>query len=362
MKQPDKVLLSVVLTVFNLLCLRIMLITSGLWQTTFLRYLPLPFDLAIQPLIFLYIASLTLPEFQLQKKHLLHFIPFALSFIYSLIVYLSILPHTMVAEKDAIANHFLFNQVKEGEDFLSVCTAIIYWFCSLKLIRRYRRWLYNSTSNTLFPTYAWLRNIIILFAIFFFTLTLAILLEYTVNFGVNHFLHWQIIFIYLSFLVYYLGFKGYHIPANQLSLLPVKEEPAFSSNEQDEIPTADTEAEASDPKYKAISESILKLLSEEKLFLDPELSLQTLAKKLNLNPTLVSAAINIELQKNFRNLINEYRVEEVKERLKTSRSKQFSLLGVAYECGFNSEASFYRIFKNTAGVSPKEYLKQLQEA
>jgi AraC-like DNA-binding protein len=79
-----------------------------------------------------------------------------------------------------------------------------------------------------------------------------------------------------------------------------------------------------------------------------------------MSPVAVSRVINSELKKNFRNLVNEYRVEEVKTRLNDPRSIQLSLLGIAYECGFNSEASFYRIFKNVVGVSPKEYLLRQQ--
>ncbi|MEJ0105739.1 MAG: helix-turn-helix domain-containing protein [Bacteroidota bacterium] len=54
--------------------------------------------------------------------------------------------------------------------------------------------------------------------------------------------------------------------------------------------------------------------------------------------------------------MNEYRVDKVKQRLNDPGSARLSILGIAYECGFNSEASFYRIFKDIAGVSPKEYL------
>jgi AraC-like DNA-binding protein len=77
-----------------------------------------------------------------------------------------------------------------------------------------------------------------------------------------------------------------------------------------------------------------------------------------MSPVSVSRIINSELNKNFRNLVNEYRIEEVKARFKDPSSSQFSILGVAYKCGFNSEASFYRIFKNLVGLSPKEYLQR----
>lgn len=371
-KESDKILLSVVLTVFNFICLKMILFVSGLWQSAFFRYFPLPFDLAVQPLIFLYINSLTSPGFHFNKKHLIHFIPFTVSLIYSLFIYVSVFPHTNLDVKDNIANHFLFNQVKGTEDFLSVCSAVIYWYGGLKFILRYRKWLYNSTSNTLFPTYEWVRNIIVLFGIFFLMLTINIVLDYSTGYGVNHFFHWQILFIYMAILIYYLGFRGYQVSDNQLSSLSHNQQKQASLPvgirgkresdktgllpEAEQIITIGKEDRSTDPKYKAAGEAILKLMSEERLYLDPELSLQTLAQKLKLSPLVASAVINSELKKNFRNLINEYRVKEVKVRLNDPRSSQLSLLGIAYECGFNSEASFYRIFKNIVGLSPKEYL------
>ena len=55
-------------------------------------------------------------------------------------------------------------------------------------------------------------------------------------------------------------------------------------------------------------------------------------------------------------MINEARVEDVKQRLRQEGISHLSLLGVAKECGFNSEASFYRIFKTKTGLTPKQFL------
>ncbi|WP_247233392.1 AraC family transcriptional regulator [Telluribacter sp. SYSU D00476] len=104
----------------------------------------------------------------------------------------------------------------------------------------------------------------------------------------------------------------------------------------------------------------MQALEEDELYLDPELNLQKLAERVGFSPAVVSAVINSAFQKSFRNLINEYRVAKVKQRLQDPATSYLSIGGIAYECGFNSEASFYRIFKAAEGVTPKEYLKQLQ--
>lgn len=367
-QQPDKLVLSFLLTVFNLVCLKIILLSSGLWQRNWLRYFPLPFDLAIQPLLFLYITSVTSSRFRLHKKHALHFIPFFISLGYSLFVYIGALSFSQPEQKDGYANRFLFNQVKEVEDFLSLCSAVVYWYLCLQLLLRYRKWLYDHTANTLYPTYEWLRNVMVLLGLFFLALALNIALDYGLDYGANHFLHWQLLFVYLAVLIYYLGFRGYQInplpgttltasDEQQLSLAKTEDEQTRDGGEAaPSAVAATTQVKPQVLPNKGLGALILKLISEEKLYLDPEFSLEKLAQRLSMSQVAVSRVINSELNKNFRNLVNEYRIEEVKMRLTDSRASQFSLLGIAYECGFNSEASFYRIFKNMVGLSPKEYL------
>lgn len=344
----NQLLLSLILVVFNLLCIKIIVLSSGLWQVPPIRYFPLPFDLAIQPLFYLYVLSLTEPGFRGSRKLWLHFLPFFISLAYSVFIYVAVLPTTDISGKDRLADRFLFNDVKEIEDLLSVLSAVVYWLLSRRLVRSYHQWLFGSTSSTLLPTYSWLRNILTLYGIFFLLISANIVLDYFFGFGKQFFFHWQFTFVYLAALIYYLGFKGYNIqdlpPAPQPSSTMLKEPDAIQAYEP-----------ATNQQYAIIANDILNAFTKDKLHLDSELTLQTLSKKLNLPPLLVSRAINTELKKNFRNLVNEYRVAAVMDRLVDPKSASLSLLGIAYECGFNSEASFYRIFKSIAGVSPKEY-------
>jgi AraC-like DNA-binding protein len=377
-RSVSKLLLSLVLTVFNLLCIRIIILTGGLWQTQFFRYLPLAFDLAMQPLIWLYILSLTKPGFKLSKVHLIHFIPFAISIAYSSFVYIAVIPQKELVAKDVIANSFYFNNVKETEDFLSVISAIIYWWLGLRLVMRYRSWLYNNISNTDYPTYKWLKNVTLLMGILITGLTIDIILDYFFHFGTRYFLHWQVFFIYLAVLIYYLGFRGYQLHDKQIVVAKNEyrqEEVAFQDRyletsidkalpETFEVSAThtDEEIQLSDEKNQQVKEAIIKALEINELYLDPELNLNKLSKEIHLRPVIVSAVINSSFQMSFRNLINEYRVNKVKERFKDPASKQLSILGIAYECGFNSEASFYRIFKAEVGITPKEYIKRLQSS
>jgi len=67
--------------------------------------------------------------------------------------------------------------------------------------------------------------------------------------------------------------------------------------------------------------------------------------------------INSYFEKSFRNLINDYRIEDVKKKLLDPNNKA-SVLSLALESGFNSEASFYRVFKNSTGLNPKAFIEQ----
>jgi AraC-like DNA-binding protein len=349
--RHDQLLLSLLLCVFNLLCIKIIVLSSGLWQQPAIRYFPLPFDLAIQPLSYLYISSLTTNDFKLNRRKLLHFIPFFISLAYSIFVYLAVLPWADISQKDSLANRLLFDEVKEAEDFILVCSAVIYWLQSRRQVTHYRQWLYRNTSDTLLPTYTWLKNILSLFGIFFIIVSVNIILDYGTGFGKRYFFHWQLAFVYLAILIYYLGFKGYQTKATPI-VQPVPAEVPVS----DPPPAKKSEEEPTDP---GLTQLIISAFTEQKVHLDPELTLQALSKKLNLHTVVVSKAINTHLHRNFRNLVNEYRVKEVIKKLSSPNASHLSLLGIAYESGFNSEASFYRIFKSITGVSPKEYLLQL---
>ena len=100
------------------------------------------------------------------------------------------------------------------------------------------------------------------------------------------------------------------------------------------------------------------LLTKDKLYEDPELSLTQMAKLLRTNPSVISKVINQGFQMNFNDLINFYRVEAVKEKLNAGEQKLQTLLGIAFDCGFNSKATFNRAFKKFANVTPKDWLEK----
>lgn len=96
----------------------------------------------------------------------------------------------------------------------------------------------------------------------------------------------------------------------------------------------------------------------EKPYLKQELTLSGLAELISTSDKKLSALLNHSLSISFYDYINRFRVEAVKEKLELEEYEKYSLVGIAYTCGFNSKSSFYRAFKKETGISPTIYKAQ----
>ncbi len=94
-------------------------------------------------------------------------------------------------------------------------------------------------------------------------------------------------------------------------------------------------------------------------YLDSELTLPKLAEDLNVTTHHLSQVINEVHGKNFFNFINKYRVDEVKRKIQDPKYQNYTLLGIAFESGFNSKSAFNRVFKNITGTTPSTYRNSL---
>jgi AraC-like DNA-binding protein len=100
---------------------------------------------------------------------------------------------------------------------------------------------------------------------------------------------------------------------------------------------------------------LLEMMADEKPFLDPALTLPKLAQALDVPLNHLSQVINEQQGRNFFDFINGYRVEAAKERLTRSEPGQVKMITVAFDCGFNSLATFNRVFKDLAGKTPSQF-------
>jgi len=105
----------------------------------------------------------------------------------------------------------------------------------------------------------------------------------------------------------------------------------------------------------SLIDEIIRLMTEEKVYKCPDLDLKSLSERLQTPSYLVTKAINEGLGLNFYELINRYRVEEVKSLLINHDHKRFTLMAVAFDAGFNSKTTFNTVFKKMTGVTPSHY-------
>jgi len=106
-----------------------------------------------------------------------------------------------------------------------------------------------------------------------------------------------------------------------------------------------------------LHQQLIVLLEQEQIYLEPKLQLQEVAQQLQVTTHVLSQTINSLSQKTFYHLINGYRVGHLQKLLQDEAQKQFTILALGLESGFNSKASLNRIFKQHTGQTPREYQK-----
>ncbi len=115
-------------------------------------------------------------------------------------------------------------------------------------------------------------------------------------------------------------------------------------------------------KLMILGQKLESIMSEKKLYLNPNLRIDDLAKTLKIPAYLASQVIRFSLDKNFNQFVLEYRVREAKRQLRQDPDKNKTILEIAQSSGFNSKSSFNARFKKMVGKTPSEYRKQFIEA
>jgi AraC-like DNA-binding protein len=103
------------------------------------------------------------------------------------------------------------------------------------------------------------------------------------------------------------------------------------------------------------------LMTEKQPYLDPELSLRSLAQLLDLPPNHLSQLLNEGFDKNFSAFVNAYRLEAFKQKAADPTNQQFTILALAYDSGFNSKTVFNTFFKKELGKTPTAYWKEVKK-
>jgi len=305
------VLALVVLWMFGLLCVDIQ--PDAYWSR-----LPLHFSLALGPLVYFYVLLKTKPERIFRRTDLLHFSPMLLELGVWVL------------------------QVKQPNPVLLLMAFIsvtVYLCFSYILVKDLRRWLRFNADEHDKNQLRWLQNLLKIFGI--------IWLMWIPGTTANHFFYHQPgtvfyypLYIVLAAVITALGASAILKPELRM---PVA---AFSG-----LPTEI--AQKGDWLRKAIETGLL--------YQDPDLSLTTLGEAVGVHPRELSRIINLAIGKNFNDLINEYRILDVKQKMQDPAYDRITLLGIAQSAGFNSKTTFNRAFRQMTGQSAAEYKNDLKK-
>lgn len=110
-------------------------------------------------------------------------------------------------------------------------------------------------------------------------------------------------------------------------------------------------------QIKKLKGKLLSYFKEDEPFLNPQLNLQFVAQVLELNNNKISFLINQTFDVNFNDFVNSYRLKHFKLIALDSNNSHLTILGLAYDSGFNSKTVFNTYFKKIEGVTPRAWMK-----
>ncbi|MCB0823644.1 MAG: helix-turn-helix transcriptional regulator [Bacteroidales bacterium] len=299
------------------------------------------------PFLFLYITALVVQKFQFKKKIFLHFIPFILFNLYIFIA--SYFPEIsdfirLNHEESKHEAPFLFNVFL----ILTVLSGPIYFVLAIAFLNELDINIFNNFSSYENVNLNWLRKLIYTFGAIW-----TVLMIFAIVHHVFQMFSWIFcthgLSLSLSIFILLIGYFGIkqreifvHYP-NHYTEYVTERKVKYSG-----ILISDNEFENYVGRLKDF-------MIVEKPYLEANLSLPELANKLNMPSHHLSRVINEEFGVNFFEFVNQYRIEEVKSMIRNPKFDNYSLLGIAYESGFNTKSAFNRVFKKLTGTTPSNY-------
>jgi len=231
---------------------------------------------------------------------------------------------------------------------LLVIQMSTYLFLIHKMIRSSYQSLIQQQSNTVMIRLKWMQmmlKLFILFMVFFLVAYSVWSLQYTYSAMIEGFI--MLMMAGFIFSISYYSLKG---------------ETSFNDKEEEGESVKSAEKYKNSPLTDDSTAENLALLitymKSNKPYLNHELKLQDLSECLSLPRHHLSQIINQEVGLNFFDFVNQYRVEEAKQKLTDDKFSHLSIHGIGLESGFSNKVSFNRIFKKFTQLTPTGYIKQ----
>lgn len=301
------------------------------------------------PFLYLYIKTLVSEGGRLSMKDLVHLIPFVL---FNLYIFIS-------SFNPDISQSLDIDKVTPGNStpllfslflILTAFSGTLYFLVTFRLFKKLDINIFNNFSNSVNIDLYWIRKLVLVFGIVWTALVSVTVVHHIFNMFSMVFCT-DGLFLSLSLFVILIGYFG------------LKQKVIFSAEhniiegEIAEIRTKYSGSRLTDSEAKQHAGKLADYMKSTKSYLNPDLSLPQLAAELNISSHYLSQVINEQLNLNFFDFVNGYRVEAFKEKIKDPEFMNYSLLGIAFECGFNSKSAFNRIFKQATGLTPSQYKK-----
>lgn len=292
--------------------------------------------------LYLYTKSSLQPKFRLKAFDLVHLAPFIIiNIITTQYVYLENLKDNPVESE--------FHHTLQLAFYIFFYLLIsFYQILSFVLLRRSKVLYVENFSNTNTKRYKYLYQLNLIFTVLF-------LISASKNFFVFGFdtqgLEYITYIVKFSILVFFcwIIYNGLQSPElfrdDEYTPVSVKD----ILNEEKKKPVSSL----ADSDYRI--EKVRKFMLEQEAYLDPTLSLNSLARSTNIPSRELSLLINHQLNKHFFDYVNEFRIEKAKELLKNPDKKDLTILEILYDVGFNSKSSFNTAFKKNCGLTPTQY-------
>ena len=309
------------------------------------QFFPFDVGLLIGPLLYFYLKSQLNINFSFSRKEIKHFVPYAIYFSFHLLVFLT---GKAGVQRFLETIHWPLH-IGDVEMVLDLASNVFYLYLSLKLIQEYQRWLPTQYADIETISFNWYRIFLLVFA-FSIAVNWVYVLIGMAGVSLDFSDIWWGKFV-VAITIYFTCLRGYmQVQPKNLSFVQESIESSIENS-------IETTSEVPIPDLELWKKKVLNTMEAEKRFLEPEISLADLANQLKTNTSFLSAVINKGFSKNFNDFVNEFRVQEFQKQIKLPENQNITLLGVAFDCGFNSKTTFNRVIKKQTGKAPKEFLK-----
>ncbi|AFL79865.1 DNA-binding domain-containing protein, AraC-type [Aequorivita sublithincola DSM 14238] len=291
------------------------------------------------PFFYFYVLSVCYSDFKLKPKHLLHAIPFV-------IANLVMTPRFYALDRDS--KYALFENYNRIWEIIYIHISIelqfiIYIALVFVILNRYKKVYQQNFSEASSKAFDWLFQFTLASAIIHSVVLLKNILKYTDAEKTFDSVQLLVSVLALIIICWYV-FKALKYPELFNGI----------NSKTELVPVSITKEVSVNPKE---IELLTSYMQTKKPYLNPSLSIRNLAEELKMNPRDLSILINQRLNQHFFDFVNEYRIKEAMDILSDSSKKEFTILEILYEVGFNSKSSFNTAFKKHTGKTPTEFRK-----